>query len=1795
MLAKNLQWTWVRFVLALILVIILFGGIPAQGKAMQQAALTPPGSLDASFDGDGLVTTSVGAYGDDEGSSIVLQPDGKIIVAGWSAVPYGTGWDRDFSVVRYNSDGSLDPSFDTDGKVTLDLGNHYQDYGRAAVIQLDGKIVVAGYSDLDGLESNLALARFNSNGSLDTSFDTDGKVITDLGPGYDVIDDMVLQQDGKILVVGYKPIDVAMNVYNIAVVRYNTNGSLDASFGANGIVITSVTGGGDFGMSIALQPDNKIIVGSFAAGNLAVLRYNSNGSLDNSFDGDGILRQSGNGRGGSVALQADGKILIAGYGDYDNAILARYNTNGSPDTSFGSGGATTAFLATRAQILSIAIQPNGKIVLAGSGEVPYNFVLVRFSSNGSLDYSFDTDGKVITDFGDHQDDLANDVAIQPDGKIILAGYRYTGSVYNLALARYVGEGNILHVNSNAKGANNGTSWADAYTSLQSALTAAVKGDQVWVAAGTYKPTTGTDHSASFVLKNDVAIYGGFAGTENYLIDRDYIGNVTVISGDIGAAGNISDNSYHVVNGSGTNNSAILDGFTVVGGNANGSSPNDKGGGIYIYEGAPTIENVIVMNNSATFGGGMYNGGDSSLMTDGSSPILTNVTFSGNSATEGGGMENQYRSSPTLNNVSFSGNTAVRSGGGMLNFEQSSPGLKNVYFEHNIAAMGGGMANWNGNSSVMENISFTGNSAEFGGGMGNYSSSPTLKDVTFNGNTATSSSTTAYGGGMSNEGYSHPILQNVDFTGNTAVKGGGMSNMQSNPALTDVIFGNNSASGVGGGMSNEDYSNPTLTNVTFRGNTAKDPVSGYAYGGGMANYQSSPVITNVTFFNNSAYDGGGIVNRDAASNPILTNVTFNKNSANAKGGAISNDGSMTIRNSIFWENSGGEIFNLGLNGAPAVVTYSTVKGGYTGTGNLSSDPLLETLHDNGGYTPTLALGASSPAIDAGTNANCPASDQRGTARPQGAHCDMGAYEVSSALKVVSKLADTNDGVCNVDCSLREAISTSAQGDTIKFGLSGTIILGSALPAINKTMVIDGSGQSITLDGAKHYRIFNVGEMGDLTVKKLTFQNGGPATPCEYDTTFSSCGGALYADGILTVIDSTFSSNTASMGGAVAVMLGRANIEGSTFASNSSAKSGGAIFNLAGLVSVENSTFYGNAAGDWGGGILNDIGSLTLNNNTFSNNSASLGAGIYNSAGDLVFANNILANSTGGGDCYNESPYGQISLNASNLIEANAASPNDCGTPSTTADPKLGPLADNGGFTQTMVIQPGSPAIDSGNDVECSATDQRGVPRPQGSHCDIGAYEYDMVMISGSAGAAGAVLQYTNREPKTVTADASGNYSLFVPKGWNGMVTPYKAGYSFTPPNRSYGNLQSSQSGQNYTAQACASCADVNMAMETTGLGSYSLPTGMAISNFYEGLAGGPVLVQSTNGMKIFASEHRNYQTSFSESLGFPNDQLTTKYWFTRYAANANVKTWILVTNPDPNQDADVNIYIGDLTNAHESFTLPAGTAVSKYYEGLAGGPVVVESTNGVKIFTSEHRNYQTSFSETLGFPDNQLTTKYWFTRYAYNANVKTWILVTNTDLHQDANVKVYIGDLTNAVDAFTLPAGTALALPPHVELAGGPVVVESTNGVKIFASEHRNYQTSFSESLGFPDNQLTTKYWFTRYAYNANVKTWILVTNPDPNLAANVKVYIGDLTNAVDTFTLPAGTAIALPPHDGLAGGPVVVESTNGVKIFASEHRNYQTSFSESLGFPDNQLTTKYWFTRYAYNANVKTWILVTNP
>ena len=388
--------------------------------------------------GDGKVTTDCG--GDDYGSSVTMQRDGKILVAGYN--------DDDFVIVRYNSGGSLDTSFDTDGKVTTDFGSYWED-GSGVTVQSDGKILVAGCAN-----NEFALVRYNSDGSLDTSFDTDGKVTTnfDSGYGFDFGNSVTVQSDGKILVAG-DTYSQDTDIRNFALARYNSDGTLDTSFDTDGKVTTDF-GGHDSGRSVTVQSDGKILVAGYSYnGNnddFALVRYNSDGSLDTSFDTDGKVTTdftSSYDSGNSVTVQSDGKILVAGdtyTGDIHVFAVARYNSDGSLDTSFDADGKViTGFGSDYDSGNSVTVQSDGKILVAGYSDNGNNddFTLVRYNSDGSLDTSFDADGKVTTDFGS-DNDSGNSVTVQSDGKILVAGYSDNGNNGDFALVRYNSDGSL---------------------------------------------------------------------------------------------------------------------------------------------------------------------------------------------------------------------------------------------------------------------------------------------------------------------------------------------------------------------------------------------------------------------------------------------------------------------------------------------------------------------------------------------------------------------------------------------------------------------------------------------------------------------------------------------------------------------------------------------------------------------------------------------------------------------------------------------------------------------------------------------------------------------------------------------------------------------------------------------------------------------------------------------------------------------------------------------------------------------------------------------------------------------------------------------------------------------------------------------------------------------------------------------------------------------------------------------------------------------------------------------------------
>jgi uncharacterized delta-60 repeat protein len=387
------------------------------------------GSLDLSFGNNGKVATSLSVTGHSYASATAIQPDGKIVVAGYTYL----GNNIDFGLSRYNTDGSLDLTFDTDGKVTTDIGDSL-DFCYAIAIQADGKLVAVGST---ANYSKVAVVRYNTNGSLDNTFDIDGMLTVGmLGSaiqGYAA----AIQADGKIVIAAQRFAGANMD---FCIIRLNTNGSYDVSFDTDGMVTTNINGD-DYAYAIGLQTDGKIVVAGSSNTDFSVVRYTTNGSLDSTFDADGKVITSvsiGTDMATSMTIQSDGRIILAGNTNVAGNVhaLVRYTTNGSLDTSFDTDG--IVLTSNVCSIYGVKIQNDGKIIAVGSYAVgsSMDFVVVRYNTNGMLDSSFDTDGVVTTDFGFGKDDFAYATAIQNDGKIVVVGHGYNVSYNNFMVMRY---------------------------------------------------------------------------------------------------------------------------------------------------------------------------------------------------------------------------------------------------------------------------------------------------------------------------------------------------------------------------------------------------------------------------------------------------------------------------------------------------------------------------------------------------------------------------------------------------------------------------------------------------------------------------------------------------------------------------------------------------------------------------------------------------------------------------------------------------------------------------------------------------------------------------------------------------------------------------------------------------------------------------------------------------------------------------------------------------------------------------------------------------------------------------------------------------------------------------------------------------------------------------------------------------------------------------------------------------------------------------------------------------------------
>jgi hypothetical protein len=782
---------------------------------------------------------------------------------------------------------------------------------------------------------------------------------------------------------------------------------------------------------------------------------------------------------------------------------------------------------------------------------------------------------------------------------------------------------------------------------------------------------------------------------------------------------------------------------------NGSCAGCPGGGIY-NQGTLSLTLSALISNTASSGG--VTGGGGAIYNDTSATLnVSGCTFISNSAIGryGGAIYNAVSATVSITSSSLTGNSTVwvNGSGGMGGAVYNEGSLhvtnSNVIGNRADNVYGGGIAHYDG-SAVVINSTFTDNSTYQGGGI--YSRAPlTVTGSTFTRNTA------AYGGGISNRGVGN--LNSTTFISNTADRtfsftgdGGGIFNAGTLQVASGKFIGNNGQRGAG------IYNELTLTVIssTLAGNSASQSGGGI-FNSYLYNFSAPLYVVDSTFSANSAgWTGGGIANTDRL---MITNTTFSGNTAVQWGGGVAHYGydvngtvvchPFNATNSTFAADSarrGNEI----LTSCPATLTNSIVAGGCDfdvfaitdggynlDSGNscgfsttlhslINTDPLLGPFGSYGGPAQTFALAQGSPAIDAADNATCPLTDERGVTRPVGAHCDIGAFEyndphdikriympISQFVETPSRLVtNTND---NGPGSLRQAVRSAAQNEVIGFAPSvfstpQTITLSSGQIEISKSLSINGIFGGImmpTIDGNSTSRIFQIAAGAKLTLNHLRIVHG----MSDSNSPNGSGGAGIDNYGSLKLMNSILSENSTLYVGGAIDNHASLRVENVTLFHNSANVGAGINNDYNSTLSVVNSTFVSNTATYYSGAIANNTGStLLITNSTIVSNTSYIGGSIQSSDNTtLILWNTIIDNPCNG----------QIIDARHNL---------NSGAGCELTNPVFGSLGYYSSSIPTLPLLPNSPAIDAGDDSTCPATDARGIGRPIGAHCDIGAYEY-----------------------------------------------------------------------------------------------------------------------------------------------------------------------------------------------------------------------------------------------------------------------------------------------------------------------------------------------------------------------------------------------------------------------------------------------------------------------------------------
>nr|MBP9664221.1 VCBS repeat-containing protein [Pyrinomonadaceae bacterium] len=854
-------------------------------------------------------------------------------------------------------------------------------------------------------------------------------------------------------------------------------------------------------------------------------------------------------------------------------------------------------------------------------------------------------------------------------------------------------------------------------------------------------------------------------------------------------GNNSSRVFYLTGGA----TVTLSGITVTGGNGSGIS-SGSGGGIYNDNCVLSITNAVIAANSANFGGGVFS----------SSPFfdVVNSTIRNNNALmAGGGVLNVNAGVMNIENSAFSENSGsdgggLRNSGGSVTIEGSS-------FSANSSENGGGIQNVDSGVLSIKNSSFTENNATLSGGGIGSTGTLTILNTTVDGNTTGPNGT---GGGITTAG--DTTIDRSTVAHNTAGSDGGGIRSEATVIVEKSSVSANSSGNRGGGI----YG---VGQVQIR-SSLLDSNTALQSGGGI--YCGSSLHVSVSTLTGNAAEGpmggGGVhisTQSPAFSSVVHSTIAGNHATSGNGGGVLNQLGNLSVRSSIIGDNTSslnsspdfsGTFFSQGWNlveNPNGIVFAGTPEGDIIG-----QDPRLAPLANSGGPTQTQALLNGSPAIDAATTANAGLFDQRGFGRSWDGNGDgisrpdIGSYELRTV--VVNNAADNGVG------SLRQAIATAAiDRDAIVFspsffGTPQTITLtsGELVFASGSNFALFGRGaNNLTISGNNQSRVMYVAGDARIVIDGITITggNGVGSLNSGHDGGVSNWGTLTVSRSLirnnsangngggigtntnshLTLRDSTIRSNSATTiaGGGLFIQSGTAEVTGTTINSNSAAGVGGGIASIFGTAHMSNSTISGNIAGNGGGGISNFTASstLALNNTTISGNSTSnsSGGGVNNATGGTVTAaNTLIANNSGTAADF----AGSLTSEGYNLIEDSTGAMINGSTIGNIIgqDPRLSPLADHGGLSETHALLAGSPAIDQG--LGALAIDQRGHPRPfdfssipnapGGNGADIGAFENQEADESG-------------RAPFDYDGDGKTDFSVFRPSSGAWYLQRSTAGF------------------------------------------------------------------------------------------------------------------------------------------------------------------------------------------------------------------------------------------------------------------------------------------------------------------------------------------------------------------------------------------------------------------------------------